>query len=47
MYIQIPLIETYWRVGSVGGPAATLGDLVDVLADLVDFRFTGKFTNVS
>ena len=33
-------------MGSVNGDQATLRDLVDVIFNVTDFRFTGKLTGV-
>ena len=44
--MQIPFIESYWRIGSIDGPVASISDLINVLADVNDFRFTGKFGSV-
>ncbi len=40
-------MESYWRIGSVDGDVASLRDLIDVLVNVTDFRFSGSFTDVS
>ena len=36
-----------WKVDNISGSVATLGEFVDVLVNVTDFRFTGRFSDVS
>lgn len=44
--MQIPFLESYWRVGTVNGAEASLSEFRNVLENVTDFRFSGRFTDV-